>query len=225
MRKVKTSDFCFEYVSIPTQGPFTEANQEKIDQIEREKVEPFWGYYQTYTPERLLLMFMNDENERRKWDLIPAEQYHNLLKRYMEDPISARIPDNIVTDWVMLICKNLAQVISTEKLYARTSVFPYDDVRKVFGFVPEPEEIKSTMCMLSATGFYNWSLSPKKKPAWNDWGFPKVYEILKEYREDMDPGDKLILVNRCLDVLHGRGYMAEYFLEGGNTTSDKISKR
>ena len=47
--------------------------------------------------------------------------------------------------------------------------------------------------------------------------------ILKEYRYDMPPEEKLVLINRCLDVIHVRGKMAGFFLEGGVKTCDSIS--
>jgi hypothetical protein len=41
----------------------------------------------------------------------------------------------------------------------------------------------------------------------------------------MDPGDKLILIDRCLNVVHGRGPMAEYFIEGGRKALDIIANK
>ena len=206
---------------------FRKMIQEYIDCIESEKVEPFWEYYQKYCPERLLLQFRESKTKIKEWDLIPCEQYHNLLKRYMENPIGARIPDDIVTNWIMLICKNLAQLISIEKFYGRCSNFPYSAIDKYYNikehYDSNEENLKLYMNELFFSGFYKWAKSPQGTPAWNDLGFPRVYKILKEYREDMDPGDKLILVNRCLDVIHGRGLMAEYFIEGGEKSLIRIS--
>lgn len=215
---------CFEYLKIPS-AKMLEENQQNIDCIESEKIEPFWGYYEEYSPERLLLQFKKSKEKVKTWQVIPATQYHNLLKRYMEDPIGSRIPDNIVTDWVMIICKNLAQVISIEKLFGRCSKFPYDAVENYYGIkANEDKKLRLIECMnrLSFSKFYYWAKSPQGNPAWNDWGFMKVYDILKKYREDMDPGDKLILIDRCLNVVHGRGPMAEYFIEGGKNTLDRI---
>lgn len=228
MREIKTKLYCREFKEYPRAGFFINENQRWVEAIEREKVEPFWSYYETYTPERLLRQFMETDDEEKKWDLIPAEQYHALLKRYMDNPIAARTPDRIVTGWVLLICKNLAEVIAIEKLFNRTAVFPYEDFKKVFGDFPEAEpgarnRFNFIMGTLKGTGFYDWAITPWKRPSWNDWGFPKVYKILKEYREDMDPGDKLILVNKCIDVVHGRGPMAEYFLDGGMEACNRIS--
>ena len=227
MREIKTKLYCSEFRYHPSRGSFTSENQRWIETIEKEKVEPFWSYYKMYNPERLLRQFMDTTDDKKKWDLIPAEQYHALLKRYMENPIAARTPDSLVSEWIFLICKNLAQVISIEKLYSRTDNFPYDVFWKIFGEQPDElkyiEPINWAMGTLHETGFYEWAVSPWNRPAWNDWGFPKVYKILKEYKEDMDPGDKLVLVNRCIDVVHGRGPMAEYFIEGGAESCDAIS--
>ena len=166
---------------------------------------------------------METDDEKKAWDLIPAEQYHALLKRYMDNPIAARTPDNVVTGWIELICKNMAQVISIEKLFGRTDDYPYDAVEKVMNWKFKRREMREAMSLLSGSGFYKWAQTQEGRPSWNDWGFPQVYKILKEYRDDMDPGDKLILINRCIDVVHGRGPMAEYFLEGGIKACEWIS--
>lgn len=198
---------------------------EEVCSIENEKKEPFWEYYKKYSPERLLLQFRESKTDKKKWELIPFEQYRNLLKRYIENPIGARIPDYIVTDWITIICKNLAQVISIEKLFGRCAKFPFDAVKNFCNIDLQGSEEKCIfLCMgaLSDCGFYDWAKSPEGNPGWNDWGFKKVSDILTKYREDMDPGDKLILIDRCLNVVHGRGPMAEYFIEGGRESLNKI---
>lgn len=218
---------CLEYMQRPSPH-MRNTCLEEVNCIENEQKEPFWEYYKEYSPERLLLQFKESKTDKKKWDLIPFEQYSNLLKRYMENPIGARIPDNIVTNWIMLICKNLAQVISIEKLFGRSAIFPFDDIKKVYN-VPDHKDKEQHMllCMneLSKSGFYKWAVSPENKSAYNDWGFKKVYDTLTKYREDMDPGDKLILIDRCLNVVHGRGPMAEYFIEGGRESLDRISSK
>lgn len=225
---------CREYATIPSEE-FRKTNQDKIGKIEEEKAYPFWDYYEEYTPERILLQFKNrKEGEKvKQWEVIPAEQYHTLLRRYMDNPVCARIPDSTVTDWIMLICRNLAQVISIEKLFARCTEFPESVIEDIYGAIKVPENYpeylpkNQVFCLhmekLSVNGFYKWAVSPTGNPAWNDWGFFEVYQILKEYKDGMDPGDKLILVNRCLDVVHGRGKMSEYFIEGGDGTCNRIS--
>ena len=215
---------CLEYVSrLPIE--IRNANQKDLNQIESEKTEPFWGYYQKYSPEWLLLQFKDRKTFTKQWDFIPFEQYHNLLKRYMEDPIRARIPDNLVSDWIIIIYKNLAQIVSINQLFGRGIEFPYEIVEKFYNIEPDEDcEKRLINCMntLSFSGFYGWTTLPTNWPAWNDRGFIKVYTILKQYREDMDPGDKLILIDRCLNVIHGRDNMAKYFIEGGKESLNKI---
>lgn len=218
---------CKEYIKRPSQDMKNTCLQE-ICWIENEKKEPFWEYYKKYSPERLLLQFKESKTDRKEWEVIPFEQYYNLLKRYIDDPISARIPDNIVTNWITIICKNLAQVISIEKLFGRCAEFPFDAVEKFCDISIQDREkhhIIPYMNALSDIGFYEWATSPEGNPAWNDWGFKKVYDILTKYREDMEPGDKLILIDRCLNVVHGRGPMAEYFIEGGRKALDIIANK
>ena len=88
---------CLEYMQRPSPS-MRNTCLEEVNCIENEQKEPFWEYYKEYSPERLLLQFKESKTDKKKWELIPFEQYNNLLKRYMENPIGARIPDNVVTN-------------------------------------------------------------------------------------------------------------------------------
>ena len=48
-------------------------------------------------------------------------------------------------------------------------------------------------------------------------------KILHEYEPNMSTGEKLILVNRCLDVWHCRGDLSSAFIEGGAKVLTQIS--
>jgi hypothetical protein len=76
----------------------------------------------------------------------------------MDNPIGARIPDDIVTNWIMLICKNLAQLISIEKFYGRCSNFPYSAIDKYYNikehYDSNEENLKLYMNELFFSGFY-----------------------------------------------------------------------
>ena len=195
-----------------------------IEEIELERVEPFCGYYEKYGMEYVLSQFKESESETKRWDLIPAEQYGNLLKRFMDDPATARIPDNVVTGWLGIIFKNICETIAITKLFWRGRDFPFETVRKVFPDAPPKDDEYAMMAYLDELGFYDWAVVEKTGPAWSDVGFMFIYRILKTYNERMSPEEKLVLINRCLDVTHIRGSMAGYFVEGGKRTCDAISK-
>ena len=71
--------------------------------------------YSEYSCQDILFEFLYDKENGikvKQWDLIPAEQYKNLLRRYMSAPTpqAARIPQNIVYNWMRLIVKNAISI-------------------------------------------------------------------------------------------------------------------
>lgn len=195
-----------------------------IDRIEEEKSEPFYSYYTKWSPEMMIDQFLNSKSgETKDWGLIPKDQYKSLLERFMASPEMARIPDSVVSDWLSRIFKNSAQLISLTKLFGRTEVFPSEVIMSKFSEIDGNDKLV-IMNYLHDVGFYKWASNDECGPAWTDFGLMKLYLVLKEYREDMTPEEKLILINRCLDVTHKRGKLACFFLEGGVRTSETISK-
>ena len=181
---------------------YKEVNTRLIHMIEREKLEPFYSFYLKYSPEWLLEAFngRTDKSGIKKWDVIPAEQYRRALERFMEEPISFRFPESIVNGWMDIIMKNTCQLISLNKLYGRVGCYE-SDIRK-----------------LRRMGFFRWCAD-----SWSDLGALRLYGILREYREDMSVGEKLVLINRCINVVHVRGSISRFFIEGGKRTCDRIS--
>ena len=200
-------------------------SQEGIEAIEREKHEPFYSDYVKYSPEYVLRLFEENPEGYIKWSLIPAEQYENILKRYMDDPISARVPDSIVSSWLSMIFSNTCKMISITRLFGRAFDFPIDAVSSVFPDFKcdDGNEIRCAMNFLDGLGFYRWTNPPECGRLWTDVGVVKLYEALKTYREDMTPEEKLLLINRVLDIAHWSETLARYFLEGGELTCEKIS--
>lgn len=196
-----------------------------IDDIERERFEPFYSDYVKYGPEHVLRTFQKNPDGNIQWSLIPAEQYSNLLGRYMDDPVCARIPESVVESWVRTIIVNTCKILSISKLFGRAFDFPVEAVSNAFPDfkAEEGDETRSAMNYLDSVGFYRWAGSSGSGRLWSDIGSAKLYPIIKEYRETMTPEEKLIYVNRVLDITHWNETLARYFIEGGETTCEKIS--
>lgn len=50
-----------------------------------------------------------------------------------------------------------------------------------------------------------------------------IFKILNTLKSDATKGEKLIAINRCLDVVHCRGDLSSAFIEGGKKTCSEIS--
>ena len=169
-----------------------------------------------YTPLFLVEYLIKNGKPYNAWDLIPKQLYKTLLERYMEMGENARIPDSVVSSWVFLIMKNLAIMISFGRIYGRGTRYPYEELMGVYPDIPK--DTREALDYMDGKGMF-----PDKRTPYTDAANRQVYDIFRQYRESMEPYEKLILVNRCLDVTHYRGKMAEYFLEGGEETANEIS--
>lgn len=185
-----------------------------------------YDVYENYTHYEFLQDFLDDKRNgitRRHWNLIPAQQYHNLLKRYMESPQMARIPGNVVNSWFKnIIIPNAVAIEYITDFAGHSRYFPSDDFECAFG-----EDVKSdyhdASIYLDEIGFYEWCKLPDGSDGWSDYGLGPLFNLIKQYDENADPGDILILINRCLDVVHQRGDLSSAFIEGGKHSCDRIS--
>lgn len=188
---------------------------------------PLYHAYENILVSDILYEFLDDKRNgiaKKQWNLIPKEQYQNLLNRYMQWGDNARIPERIVDDWIELICNNLITLEYMTELAGHSSSFPFDDVNYVFGDdVENCKDYYDYAQFLEDVGFYDWCQLPDGSDAISDFGIKPISNILNELSQNSTPEDKLIIINRCLDVVHCRGDLASTFIEGGRSTCSTIS--
>lgn len=184
------------------------------------------GIYEEYTPYDFLQDFLEDRCKgvkKRHWNLIPAQQYHNLLKRYMDSPQMARIPDSVVSSWFKnIIIPNAIAVEYITEFAGHSRYFPSEDFEFAFG-EDVPSDFSNACNYLNDLGFFEWCTLPDGSDGWSDYGLEPLFKLICQYDDNADPGDKLILINRCLDVTHQRGDLSSAFIEGGKYSCDRIS--
>ena len=183
-----------------------------------------------YSVYDLLCKFQDDKEKgitKKKWNLIPAQQYHTLLKRYMYSPEMAKIPYNVVNNWFMnIIVPNALDISYITELAGHSRYFPEEDVEEFFERYYEPIDISGFHDWsekLEELGFYDWCVFPDGSDAWSDYGIEPLFNIINEYSPNSSAEDILILINRCLDVAHQRGDMSSGFIQGGKQSCDYIS--
>lgn len=192
--------------------------------------------YENFTHYDVLQDFISDKAHGVKvmsWGaLIPAEQYHNLLKRFQQMGEFARIP-NIVRDWFAIIARNTLLLSATTDFAGHSAYFPYDDFadsfseeefNDVLGRGGDMTNFHDCCEFLDKIGFYDWTKLPDGSDAWSDYGLEPLFRVLNEYDDSATSNEEtLILINRALDVYHQRGNLSSAFIEGGDATCDKIS--
>ena len=183
--------------------------------------------YEDYPEGDLLSEFMIDKKNgvtEKQWDVIPKDQYKNLLQRYMSAPTpeAARIPKNIVDRWFNdIIVHNTITIEYITAFAGHSQWFPVDEVNDYFE--KDFSGYDDGSQFLERIGFYDWCVLPDGSQAWSDYGLSPLYKIIEEYRDDMEGWEILLLINRCLDVYHCRGDLASAFIEGGHRTCTEIS--
>lgn len=188
---------------------------------------PIGKAYENVYEGDILEEFLSDKRAgipHKKWNLIPSEQYQNLLRRYMQYGDSARIPDRIMDGWIQLIANNLITLEYMTAFAGHADWFPSDAFEDVFGgeFNGEPNYDNASI-FLENIGFYDWAQLPDGSDAISDYGIKPIGNILSELSPKSTPEDKLLIINRCLDVIHCRGDLASTFIQGGRATCSKIS--
>lgn len=193
-----------------------------------ELVEDEWGEYDEYS---LLQEWFNDKQhgiKTKQWDLIPKEPYWNALRNYMQYGEAFRTPEYLIDDWLRKIIHNTNCISIITDFAGHSSSFPYDTAKDFF-FYDNEENAPSNMdydewsSLLDKEGFYDWAQLPDGSDAWSDFGLKPLVYILRELTDNSTKGEKLIIINRCLDVTHQRGDLASAFIEGGSKTCSEIS--
>lgn len=182
----------------------------------------------------ILSSYKNQESKTQDWTpLIKPVQYQNALRQYMQYGEAMRFPENILDEWLRIILTNTIRLDSNTELVGHSQWFPVDDFKDVYDEeyeqwcqnkgVDVDYEYDTVSEFLEEIGFYDWLKLPDGSDAWSDYGIKPIVNILSEYRRNMSAGEKLILINRCLDVYHCRSDLASAFIEGGKNSLTKVS--
>ena len=195
---------------------------EITDFLKQEKA--IFDEYPDITPKTIFERYEKDEENginRIKWDVIPAEQYHNLLTRYMEMGEFARIPGDVVTGWFKKIKRNTIILYYLSYIFHRKYGFPFEVVP-----IKTDNVIEAQMWIYINTNFYDWATFSNGREAFTDRAFEQLFPLIKTYNENMSPEEILILINRIIQVSHPTQKerdFTECFIEGGRKSCDKIT--
>ena len=188
---------------------------------------PIGKAYENVYGSTILWEFLDDKKNgipHKQWDLIPAEQYQNLLNRYMQWGDNARIPNGLMDEWIQLIANNLVTLEYMTAFAGHASYFPQDDFEDVFGEEYQGQyNYEDLSEFLENIGYYDWAILPDGSDAISDFGIQPIGKILEELSPTSTPEEKLLIINRCLDVIHCRGDLASTFIQGGRSTCSRIS--
>ena len=185
-------------------------------------VDDFLDIQENTTPYDVLEAFKNDEN--LWYPLIKPSEYKQALTEFMKYGEIVRYPEDKIYGWLKTIFRNGCYIDSITALAGHTQWFPFEDVENAY---IETEDLEHDYYVFSEflekQGFYDWAVLPDGSPAYSDYGLKPLFKVLDEYHEGMSAGEMLVLVNRCLDIVHCRGDFPSAFIEGGSESLRKIS--
>lgn len=182
-----------------------------------------------YSVFELLQEWLNDKNNginKKQWDVIPKTPYWNALRNYMQYGESFRTPESLIDEWLKKIIHNTYCLSLITDIAGHSLSFPEDELRDFFFYENEsatPSDYHEWCDFLDEQGFYDWTFMPDGSEAWSDFGLTPLNKILSELTDNSSKGEKLIIINRCLNVAHMRGDLASIFIEGGSASCYDIS--
>lgn len=181
---------------------------------------------------KILQEYYDDKEKgitRKKWRVIPKEQYKNALIEFVKNGEFVRFPDKYVFQWGKICRENIISIYAITTLAGHTSSFDYDEFCNFFGYEQDSEEYEYYQdyihCneKLEKDGFFDWCTLPDNSDAWSDFGLDPLLELLPELEEAETAETKIVVINKILDVNHQRGDLCSGFIEGGKYTLSEIS--
>lgn len=189
--------------------------------------------------------------KRKQWNLIPSQQYAYAIDKFSKsEPETFLFSERLLNEWLNIIITNTQEIDVISNLTGRNELngaesIDYLAVQEIFpeeweetferlkneGYVEKGKELgisywfyqQVAYDILDRLGFYEWAVLPDGGTADSDNGTIGVQEVLEDIDYDSSPADKLVAINRCLDVFHRRSDWASAFIDGGKETLWAIS--
>lgn len=181
----------------------------------------------------LLYEFQENKNRgitRKKWKVIPSNQYKTALQEFVKYGEFMRFPTKYIYQWEKIIIKNTLSIDAGTQLFGHTSIFPSEEVLIFLGYDEESDEWAELYNnfdffneKLDEIGFYDWMTLPDGSDAISDYGLDPLFKLLRELEDKNTAEEKIVVINKILDVYHQRGDLASAFIEGGSKSLYKIS--
>jgi hypothetical protein len=188
----------------------------------------YYEYMEDYDTYYVLNEFFHNPQGKESWGpLINPEMYAKALSEFTKYGKLINFPTKYIYQWMGIIMKNTAILVTNTELAGHTSSFPIDEVIDVaensFGVSLEPT-YDACSEWLEEQGLYDWMKMPDGSDAWSDFGLEPLWSVIKEYDESLSPEKVLVIVNKALDVYHQRGDMASIFIQGGSKALSRIAE-
>jgi hypothetical protein len=151
------------------------------------------------------------EGEIQKWNPIPLSRIKHTWQSYSELGFvrNARVVDDIADD----IVQKIATLDANTTLMGHTPIDPVEALDAYGLKMSNALSDKLTDYLTTEKG--NWRIS--------DYGLEKLQKIAVDIIASKTPEEKLLLIDRVLNVVHQREDLAAWFVEGGRNSLDELA--
>lgn len=188
-----------------------------------------YDLYEEYNEYYVLDEFKSNPNGKQNWGpLINPAQYQKALNEFQRFGYFPHFPTKLIYQWFKIIARN-AVILEMNTIlagHAQTDPTEYfvevfeDELIEEFGEIPDDAKVGR---FVEDLGLYDWMEMPDGSSAWSDFGLQPLFNLLKQYNDNMKPEEVLVLINKLLDVVHARGDLASIFITGGTRVLSQIS--
>jgi hypothetical protein len=149
------------------------------------------------------------------------------LKNNYEDPNQTEIPyDDPTQPYRKKDVRNLPQSFEPNKNYNIENI-PFAEYihehRENIGTMDTDEIRKDLMEILENHFFEYYSTDSKGNNIMSDYGSDPLIKLAYQLSREDDPAQKIVIIDRMLNVAHQRSDLAFWFIEGGSATLSDIS--
>ncbi len=182
----------------------------------KENNDGFYDFYENVFEETVFEVwneFIKNKNKKQKWRLISKER---LFKIWNDRVKFGVVHDERGMDDIVNI-----MIENTRKLYVNTVLTGHSSEDPIT-FLYSEIEYKATESEIDS--FYDFiSVCSNGHAAISDYGLEPLIKLSIQLLDSDDYNEKLVIVDKMLNIYHQRSDLAELFVEGGSSTLQELS--
>jgi len=207
-------------------------------QIIKEEIGSYFNdihdYYDEYDNifRNILSNMVNKSKNKIKLKKIKPSMYQKALDDFIKFGEITHYPTNYIRQWKNIVIENTIMLDVITMFMGHASYFDVDSFNdSLFGddnvekHVPDWSEAWEYMGKMGYVDALDDFL-PKFTNGHDlisDYGLEPLQKIVEELIKTNDPDKIIVLINKALDISHQRSDLSEIFIEGGESSLDRIS--
>lgn len=175
------------------------------------------------------LWYAESDDIRQDWEVIPFHKLKRIWEQFVKHGFVR--DEKTVLDFKDLIVKNIVKVVINNDLSGHSTHYPLDELK--YNVIPEDEQDNYTYEDLEnifrkewTERIFNYIYDDKSRHNTmriTDNAIDKLTSLASKLLQEQEPEKILVLIDQVLNVVHQRSDIAEWFIEGGSRSLDKLS--